>query len=177
MRKSEMGRKIQIFGKDYSRKKLTQFALRQGSALAVAQKELIGFDSGVIAVQMQDGMVRVCNSADEECANMWVIFYEGNSISEQEIIFSDEYISRNWKNLYIYFFDDEGGYLLFANREMMTFVGVYLESVGKNGLAFLAQKAVNLSALLDEKLANKIANEILNSTDNFSLLEVIPCEK
>lgn len=171
-----MAKKVSIHGKEYARKKLTQFVLRKGNAIAVAHKEAIGFDNGVIVVKMNDGMVRIFNCADDECADVGVILYEGDSIQEQEIIFSDENVCRYWKSLYVYFFDSEGGYLLFANKEIMNIVGVYLESVGRNNLAFLKQKAINISALLDEKLANRIMNMDLNTKDDFSLLEVVPHE-
>jgi hypothetical protein len=166
-----MSKKIVIDGKEYLRKNLTKLLVASGKAVTISDKEAVAYDSGIVIISMNDGskMVTSTNSAENTRV---IVFYEGNDVREHEILFGDDDLDVNWRDMYVYFFDDEGAYLLLANRDLLNVHGAYFESVGMNHRLYLRQKALNIAALFGTDIVNKIQNMDLSMAKDFSLLEV-----
>lgn len=168
--KKYMSKTVFIQGKEYPRKRLARVVLGSGKAALIKHKDMALFSHGIAVLKLEGGRTErfQVGQTDEQ---LDVFFYDTAIENEQIIIFSDEQRNKRWKSIFIYLFDDEGVFLIFASRELMNLIGMLCESGSTVYVSEIRQRALNLATLVMPELAEDILEQE-KLGDNISLIEV-----
>ena len=169
-----MSKVIEIKGKEYRRKYVSQIVVNKRCGVLVRNKELFAFNDGLIYVRLSNGTNQKFYVGRNENNNIGMMFYDCGVNKEQSICFSDEVIDRNWSTVFVYLFDEEeGAYMLFAERSTMNAIGALYKAEAGCALA-VKQMALNIASLIDSALLYEILDmEQMSEEREMSLITQI----
>lgn len=154
-------KKILINNRKIPAKYVYKIFCRQGKAAYVKHKEAVVFDYGVILIKNKAGKIYQISTEEEvstaeEAAIRSDFYVYIKENEENEIFCTNARVEAFWQQICIYFFDDEGAFYLFADRDCMPSFGVAYESVTEYKKDDCRTKAVNAMALIEKESYQKI---------------------
>lgn len=162
-----MSKKIVISGTEYPCKKISRIVVKNKQAALIRNKEMFLFSRGIVVVTCGGELMKYYVSKEDN--EIGILFYDASINNEQRIFFSDEVLNSKWETVFVYLFDEDGVYVLFAKSSVMNTSGVLYDG-GNSPLT--RQMALNIAGLIQPSLVREIIDDIeLMSTDEASLLE------
>ena len=146
----------------FFKKRLSQLALRPGICGFLKHKESVRFSGGIVGIRLHDGSLSVCSTFDDNVS--FSLFYGPiSSVSQYEktdqcgIYIENPELENSWKQLFIYFFDEDGCFLFYADRDHLREFGPRISSCSANNSMALKAEALNVAAIFSTDLLDKIS--------------------
>lgn len=165
-----MGRKILINGIEYPCKKISKIVVNSEKAVLLRDKEMFVFNQGLIVLETNTGTVEKYYAGRKK-SKFGVLLYDPGVNKEQRLFLSEESYNKNWKRVFVYLFDEDGAYLLFAERSVMNAIGVLYDSGYMESIPRISQCALNIASLINTSLVKEIMDMEVISADEVSLIE------
>lgn len=127
--------------------------MQSGRCFYLKKREAICFCKGIIAIRCRDGSLKLFSTRIPETPITNLLFCRGD---RKKVFFQDVALDDQWKQVFVYFFDDEGALFLCAGKYYIDFYGPIFNVVPSSGYFALRQQVLNIAAIFDEKVLEEI---------------------
>lgn len=147
-----MKKRVIICGKEYQRKRANWLGIKSGRALFRKVREATIYDNGIILLDTVDENPKFFSTASE--GDDLTFFFHDMDGQGDEIHFEDRSLDEKWQKLFLYFWDEDGEFLLYADKDVLVSGGA--RAVVGKGLHNIWNEALTVASFLQVGLAEKI---------------------
>lgn len=144
--------------KKFKKKHICKIILGDKKALNIIHKEAYLFGQGVVYIGTENGTVHIFSTRKlrDMCWDFQFYLKQG----EENVISlaGEEKYLCEWKQVFIFLFDEDGAFLSYTSKECLDKVGMRKLSTGKSGLAEAWSEAINISSFLSPILFEEVKN-------------------
>lgn len=169
---------IRVGGKEYPKKRTYFLTLEKNVCGFARRREAVRFAGGVIGLKMKDeSCLHLCSTMSPMVERLSLLYYDAGNKAQDEIVFEIQDYEDECEQLFIYFFDDEGGLLLYADRSQFQNFGARFDIVGASESARLRREAINVASLWDPQLREEIFRVEQSAYRDSDWADVLPLEE
>ena len=113
-----MKKRIVVGGKEYEGKRANWLGIKSGRAVFGKVREFTAYDYGIIVLSTADEKFKVFSTVSEgDDVSFFFYDMDGNG---DEIHFADKNLDEKWQKLFVYFWEEDGEFLLYADRNVLA---------------------------------------------------------
>lgn len=155
---------------------LFKLLLKEDLAGYIRKKDMVIYEYGILAVKTQNREIRCWNTSEMKGEIKKWIFYD--EPGEQNIIeFEDNWINENWNQMYAFFFDADGVFVMYADRSLMDQVGIKYDiasSVRKNVTDEIRQEALLVARFMGIEVSEQVRTLLDDESKHMSHASLLP---
>ena len=137
---------------------LFKLLLAEDRAGYVRKKDMVIYEYGILAVKTQNREIKYWDTSKSgEETKKWMFYDEPGE--KNSIDFEDNWLNENWHQMYAYFFDADGVFLMYADRSLMDQAGIKYDiasSVRKNVAEEIRQEALLVARFIGIEVSEKV---------------------
>lgn len=147
-----MKKSIIINGKEYQGKRANWLGIKSGRALFQKVREATTYDNGIIVLDTAYENPKFFSTVGE--GDDFSFFFYDMDGQGDEIHFADGSLEGKWQKLFLYFWEDDGEFLLYADKNVLASGGA--RAVVGKGWQNIWNEALTVASFLQVGLVDKI---------------------